>query len=244
MKLQTSRTAAAALAGATALALTGSLASTASADSGKPAPTTTVDSCKATYKLNGAWNGRHTGFTSTLRFWNTGTAPISDWTLTFTFGGTRQTVTKLWSAAWEQDGATVTATPLAFNRTIQPGKQLTVGFIADGVNANPTSVTLSGTACGETASKGTVVPGLSVTLKQMIEGYAASGDLRDNLLHSLRNRAQQIARDEAHGNQKLEIYHLRAFRKQFTYSRGRTDVTPGASAALQNLARTMLTSTL
>nr|WP_231135031.1 cellulose-binding domain-containing protein [Motilibacter deserti] len=210
----------------------------------KPAATTTVDSCKVTYKLNGSWKGRSTGFTSTVRFWNTGSAPITDWTLQFTFSGAGQRVTKLWSADWTQSGSTVTAKPLHFNQTIQPGKQLTIGFIADGVNGDPTSVTLSGTACGETASKGQVLPGMAGTLSQLVEGYAASGDLRDALLRSLRNRAEQISRDERNGNQKLEIYHLRQFLKQFTYKRGTTDITPGASTALQNLGRTMLNNLL
>nr|WP_269205277.1 cellulose binding domain-containing protein [Motilibacter aurantiacus] len=224
--------------------MAGGLAAPAHAASNKPAATTTVDSCKATYTLNGSWKGRSTGFTSTIRFWNTGTAPITDWTLQFTFSGSGQQVAKLWSADWTQSGSTVTAKPLHFNQTIQPGKQLTIGFIANGVSGNPTSVTLSGTACGETASRGRASTGLAGTLSQMVEGYAASGDLRDGLLKSVRNRVQQIQRDEARDNQKLEIYHLRQFLKQFTYKRGQEDITAGARTELQSFARTMLNGLL
>src|SRR4051794_15911892 len=172
-----------------AAALAAALPAPAHAASDKPAATTTVSSCKVAYGLTGAWNGRTTGFTSTMRIWNTGSAPVKDWTLKFTFSGSGQKVTKLWSAAWSQSSSTITAKPLAFDKVIQPGKSLTLGLLASGVNGNPTTARLSGTSCAETVFTGKVLPGMSETLIEMIEGYAASGDLRAALLRSLRGRA-------------------------------------------------------
>ena len=207
--------------------------------------TTTVDSCKAVYQLNGLWKGGDSeGFTSTLRFYNTNPAPITDWTLTFTFGSSSAQVTKLWSGDFVQTGQTVTVTPAPYQLSIQPGKQLTIGFIATGANANPTSVTLSGTACTETASKGKVVPGVAAALGNALEAQAAAGQASGATLTALRHRVTQMKRDERRDNVKAEISHLRGFIRQFHWKRAAVEVTPAGTDALLGVADATMDSLL
>ena len=103
-----------AAAGAAALAL-GTVGAAAAAPT--PAASTTVTSCKAVYKLVGTWQGKkakHPGFTSSVRFTNTGAVAVTDWKLTLTFPATTQHVSKLWfvgsyteAADYAQKGKTV-----------------------------------------------------------------------------------------------------------------------------------------
>ncbi|NUR00655.1 MAG: cellulose-binding protein [Streptomyces sp.] len=109
----------------------------------KPADTST-GACKVTYTA-GDWGS---GLTATIGVTNTGTDPVSDWTLGFTWPGNQQ-ITNGWSAAWTQTGSQVTAAGLAWNRVIQPGATLTVGFNASytGADPPPTAFTLNGQSC-------------------------------------------------------------------------------------------------
>src|SRR5262245_9196493 len=58
---------------------------------------------------------------------HTGTAPISPWTLTFTFGGD-QKIASLWNATYTQSGEQVTVTNEPYNSSVAPGASVTVGF--------------------------------------------------------------------------------------------------------------------
>ncbi|GLY99963.1 cellulose binding domain-containing protein [Actinoplanes sp. NBRC 103695] len=92
----------------------------------------------------GVWLVRTTdwgnGFVWNLDVTTTGTPP-ADWTLTFTWPTTWQTMTGGWNATWEQVGRTV--------RVTGTGTPTTVGFTGSysGPNVPPSVFTLNGTIC-------------------------------------------------------------------------------------------------
>jgi len=108
------------------------------------APDTTTGSCAVTYAAN-SWNA---GFTGSIRLTNTGTAPLTGWTLGFSFPN-GQTVTQGWSATFTQTGAAVSVTGLAWNSTLAPGASTEIGFNGahSGTNTAPTTFTVNGAAC-------------------------------------------------------------------------------------------------
>jgi endo-1,4-beta-xylanase len=100
--------------------------------------------CVVTYGVN-QWN---TGFTANVTVKNNGTAPVSGWTLKWTFAP-GQTVTQAWNATVTQSGTAVTATNVSYNGTIAAGGTTSFGFNANwsGSNPAPTGFTLNGAAC-------------------------------------------------------------------------------------------------
>ena len=240
-----------AAAGAAALAL-GTVGAAAAAPA--PAASTTVTSCKAVYKLVGTWQGKkakHPGFTSSVRFVNTGPAAVTDWTLKLTFPDAGQKVSKVWfvgnsteTADYAQKSRTLTVTPATPNLTIPSGKSLTIALVAKGTNANPTSVTLTGTACTESASKGRVKAGIAAALGTAVEAQAKSGGVKGKTLTALRHRVAQMTKDEKRGNVKAEINHLRGFVREFHWPIAKVEVTPAAKTALLAVGDSTLASLL
>ncbi|WP_203597230.1 glycoside hydrolase family 44 protein [Actinomadura bangladeshensis] len=110
------------------------------ADDGPAASACTVD-----YKVLSQWGS---GFTAQVTVANTGTSPVSGWTLGFAFAAD-QRVTNGWSAAWAQDGADVTARNLSWNAAIPPGGRVQIGFNGASTRTNPapSAFTLNGTPC-------------------------------------------------------------------------------------------------
>jgi endoglucanase len=102
-------------------------------------------SCRAVYSVTGTWPG---GFQAQIVLGNTGTAPISPWTLVFTFGGD-QKIASLWNASYTQSGEQVTVTNEPYNSSIAPGASVTVGFTGSftSSNAAPAAFAVNGTAC-------------------------------------------------------------------------------------------------
>jgi mannan endo-1,4-beta-mannosidase len=104
--------------------------------------------CRVTYGASN-WGGSN-GFTANLTIANTGASTINGWTLSFAFPA-GQRLTEGWSAVWSQPAgsATVTATPLDWNRSLAPGGSTTIGFNAThtGSNPPPASFTLNGQVC-------------------------------------------------------------------------------------------------
>ncbi|MET8052582.1 glycoside hydrolase family 9 protein [Streptosporangium sp. NPDC005286] len=103
--------------------------------------------CKVTYTNHGQWPE---GFNTQVTVTNTGKKAIDGWTLKWSFLG-GQSVRRHWSADISQDGATVTARNLSWNKTIRPGDSVTFGFIgadAPGPNPKPERLLLNGTLCG------------------------------------------------------------------------------------------------
>jgi len=103
-------------------------------------------SCHVSYSVSSQWPG---GFGSTYSIQNTGTTPIADWTLTWTWPGT-QAVTEAWNANYTQTGANVKFTYESYNATIAAGSTLSgTGFNGtwSGTNTAPTAFYVNGTLC-------------------------------------------------------------------------------------------------
>ncbi len=117
------------------------------ASTGSPSPTGSAApaSCQAVYSVTNSWPG---GFQAQIVLSNTGTAPISPWTLAFSFGGD-QKIASLWNASYTQSGQQVTVTAESYNATIAPSGSVTIGFTGSytSSNAAPTAFAVNGSAC-------------------------------------------------------------------------------------------------
>jgi endoglucanase len=119
------------------------------ASTGSPSPSPTGSaapaSCQAVYSVTNSWPG---GFQAQIVLSNTGTAPISPWTLAFSFGGD-QKIASLWNASYTQSGQQVTVTAESYNATITPSGSVTIGFTGSytSSNAAPTAFAVNGSAC-------------------------------------------------------------------------------------------------
>ncbi|HET9896474.1 MAG TPA: cellulase family glycosylhydrolase [Streptosporangiaceae bacterium] len=115
------------------------------------APASAATGCSVTYTIQTDWGS---GFVTNLNVTNLG-APITSWTLTFSFTG-NQAVTNGWNGNWTQSGKNVTVTNAAYNGSLgtggsaQPGAQ----FSYSGTNVNPTSFSLNGVQCTGQVSSG------------------------------------------------------------------------------------------
>jgi cellulose 1,4-beta-cellobiosidase len=100
--------------------------------------------CRVVETVVNSWPG---GYQAALSIQNTGTTPISGWTLTWTFPGT-QRIASLWNGAATQSGATVTVNSLSHNATIAPGASYNdAGFVADGTVGIPANFAINGVPC-------------------------------------------------------------------------------------------------
>lgn len=108
-------------------------------------PPPTGSTCAVNYAVSNQWQG---GFTGAITVKNTGSATITNWTLTFSFADGQQ-VTQGWNGTFTQQGANVSVANVSYNATIAPGSTVNPGFNASwsGTNANPTAFSLNGTAC-------------------------------------------------------------------------------------------------
>jgi hypothetical protein len=111
---------------------------------GAPATST----CAVRFADTNDWGN---GYVGAIDITNTGTNPISGWTLTFTWPEGWQSITGGWNGNWTQTGSTVTVTNTTDNGTLAPGGGTTsVGFVGaySGPNILPVAFTLNGTVCG------------------------------------------------------------------------------------------------
>ncbi|MGC9438328.1 cellulase family glycosylhydrolase [Streptomyces sp. WG5] len=104
--------------------------------------------CSVGYRVVGEWPG---GFQGEIAVRNTGTAPISPWTLAFTFAD-GQTITNMWGGTPTQDAGAVSVAPAPYTAGIPAGGTVTLGFTAQkgGTNTAPAAFSLNGTACATT----------------------------------------------------------------------------------------------
>lgn len=102
------------------------------------------ETCRVTDAVN-AWN---TGLTSEIVITNTGSTPISGWSLVFTLPG-GQTITSGWNATYSPNSGQVTARNVGYNADIAPNASVSIGFQAThtGNTAEPTTFTLNGANC-------------------------------------------------------------------------------------------------
>jgi hypothetical protein len=100
--------------------------------------------CAVDYTVN-QWS---TGFTTDVKVTNNA-APISSWTLTWTFAGD-QRVTSGWNATVTQSGRAVTAGNVAWNGTLATGASAQFGFQGtySGSNPKPADFAVNGVSCG------------------------------------------------------------------------------------------------
>jgi cellulose 1,4-beta-cellobiosidase len=103
--------------------------------------------CHIDYTITTQWPG---GFGAAVTINNTGTTPISNWTLTWTFTN-GQTITQLWNGTESQSGANVTVTNLSYNGSIPSGGTYSaMGFNGtwnNVTNAAPASFAVNAVAC-------------------------------------------------------------------------------------------------
>jgi hypothetical protein len=104
--------------------------------------------CSVSYQVN-QWTG---GFTAAVGLTN-GSAPLTAWTLTWTFTGSQQ-ITSAWNAQITQSGQTVQATSLSYNGSVGTGATVSFGFQAtfSGSNGEPAAFAVNGVSCSGGAS--------------------------------------------------------------------------------------------
>ncbi|MFI5914404.1 cellulose binding domain-containing protein [Dactylosporangium sp. NPDC051541] len=102
-------------------------------------------SCRGTFTNTSVWAS---GFVADVTVTNTGTTPIVDWVITFSFGGD-QHITQSWNASWTQTAATATLTHATWNRIIPPGGSVTVGMYGTRTAppTPPVTIYVNGVAC-------------------------------------------------------------------------------------------------
>jgi cellulose 1,4-beta-cellobiosidase len=108
-------------------------------------PSPPPPACRVTYATSSQWTG---GFVADLEVTNMTQAPVSGWTLTFTFGGD-QRIASAWNAKFRQTGTAVTLTNVNWNRVIPAGGSASVGILGRWTtsNAAPTAFALNGAPC-------------------------------------------------------------------------------------------------
>ncbi|TDC20837.1 PHB depolymerase family esterase [Streptomyces sp. 8K308] len=104
----------------------------------------TPAACRVTATTN-SWN---TGLTASLTITNTGSTPLSGWSLRSTLPA-GQTITSGWNASYSPSSGAVTATNVTHNATIAAGASVSIGFQAyhTGNAGAPTAFTLNGASC-------------------------------------------------------------------------------------------------
>ncbi|MFF3288749.1 PHB depolymerase family esterase [Streptomyces sp. NPDC003023] len=109
-----------------------------------PDPDPAPGACRVDWSTN-AWN---TGLTASITVTNTGTAPVSDWSLTFTLPA-GQTITSGWGASYSPSSGAVTARSVSYNSTLAAGASTRIGLQAShtGDTGRPAAFALNGAAC-------------------------------------------------------------------------------------------------
>ena len=114
-----------------------------------PVATTTtpplVFGCAVNYRVTHRWD---IGFNADITITNTGTAPISGWTLRWKFTG-GQVMTDIWNATGQQSGQDVRATNVSYTADIPAGATRVVGFTASYrmINPAPTGFSVNDHPC-------------------------------------------------------------------------------------------------
>jgi Glycosyl hydrolase family 62/Cellulose binding domain len=112
--------------------------------------------CSVNYAVSSQWQG---GFGANVSITNLGD-PLSDWTLTWSFGA-GQTVTQAWNTSLTQSGSAVTAKDVSYNGSVATNGTVSFGFNGSwtGSNPVPSSFALNGLAC--TGATGPTSPSTS-----------------------------------------------------------------------------------
>jgi Glycosyl hydrolase family 12/Cellulose binding domain len=116
---------------------------TAARPAPSPAPAAAGGSCTVTYSVVHTWPD---GLQAQAVLTNTGTGPVSGWTLTWSVARD-QRVTDLWNGDLTQSGDQVSVTNASYDQTIAPSASVTIGFTGTGSHAPPAAFQLNGTDC-------------------------------------------------------------------------------------------------
>jgi cellulase/cellobiase CelA1 len=107
--------------------------------------------CAVSYYLSTGWES---GFVGNISVTDTGPAPITGWTLAFSFPATTESVSSGWNATFSETGQNVIVTPQDWNANLAAngGNTVSVGFVGNqtGANPPPASFTLNGAVCTTT----------------------------------------------------------------------------------------------
>jgi hypothetical protein len=104
-------------------------------------------SCAVTYTISSSWPG---GFGANVTLQNNGSTAISNWTLTFAFPASGETVSDGWDGTWTQSGQNVTVANAGWNGTLAAnGGSTTIGFNGSdtGLDTAPTVFYINNTVC-------------------------------------------------------------------------------------------------
>ncbi|MGC4897440.1 cellulose binding domain-containing protein [Micromonospora sp. DT31] len=96
-------------------------------------PPTGPGACAATYRTVNTWPG---GFQAEVTVANTGTAPITGWTVRLTLAG-GQAISSLWSGVNTGTTGTVSVQNAPYNGSVAPNTSTTFGFTATGDGTTP-----------------------------------------------------------------------------------------------------------
>jgi hypothetical protein len=105
--------------------------------------TPATSACTVRFRDVNDWGN---GYVGTVDITNNAAAPVSGWTLAFTWPTAWQSLNSGWSATWNQEGRTVRVTSDA---ALAAGATASVGFVGNysGPNVLPAVFTLNGTVC-------------------------------------------------------------------------------------------------
>lgn len=110
------------------------------------AATSGSGACHISYVDQNDWGS---GFTGSMSISNTGSNPLTAWTLSWTFAGNQQ-LNQSWNGNYTQNGKNVAITNASWNGSIPAGGTVSgIGFNASytGSNPNPTAFYLNGVLC-------------------------------------------------------------------------------------------------
>ncbi|MGW2251458.1 glycoside hydrolase family 18 protein [Kitasatospora sp. NPDC001660] len=100
----------------------------------------------AVYSRTSTWDS---GYTGQYLVTNPDAGAIDDWTLSFDLpAGAR--IDSLWNATFTADGQHVTVRPESWDKRLEPGKSVVVGFVAQGAGAaqaEPVNCLINNTSC-------------------------------------------------------------------------------------------------
>jgi hypothetical protein len=107
---------------------------------GPTAPPPAIGTCTLTSSVSNSWSG---GSQLQLTVTNSGTTPLTGWTVGFMLADTSETITSSWNATVSQSGQQVSAVNASYDGSVATGESTTFGVVVTGSNAS-----LSGLTCG------------------------------------------------------------------------------------------------
>ncbi|GCE23478.1 cellulose binding domain-containing protein [Dictyobacter kobayashii] len=119
--------------------------------------------CQATYAVTNQWSG---GFNANITIQNTSASAWTNWTLSFAFPASNQTVTQGWNGTFTQSGQQVKVVNASYNGNVAVNGTVVPGFSAnsDASNPIPTSFSVNGNPCnGGSGATPTPTPGITPT---------------------------------------------------------------------------------